>query len=280
MNNNTLKYWLVNTPIFFAITSFLCAITVSVLGGLLLPNSGTTVATVGTLTVITTVISAILAIRRLKTSNMDRTSLVTIFNTVMITVALMSLISFITLIQFPYLRIWLYHLMQSTIGMIFAFTIALCILMISLYVFGMIIVGLWAKILRARTMNIPLWKIICSIPFGFDMMWIPGYFISTKQDKKPTVKTQTNWIVKLTQWTMAHPVNSGFMFTSLIFLNGIFNGLSSTLLTLSLLMLFGIWAIQVGAKKFEKNIGGAYATIAVIFNLIMIAYMCLIIYLH
>ncbi|MFQ6703877.1 MAG: hypothetical protein ACLRFP_02220 [Alphaproteobacteria bacterium] len=278
MNTNTLKHWLVKTPIFFAITSFLFAIVVAILCGLILKDANPTMPIVGIAITITTLLSAILAIRRLGIHKMDRTGLTMIFNTEMLILAIASFVSFITLMKFIPFQIWLYNLMQSTGGIIFAIILATCIVLASLYVFGLTIVGLWAKFLRARTMNIPLWKIICSIPFGFDMIWIPGYFLPNKTDKKPILNTNTNWILKLTNWTMTRPANAGLIFTSLIILTGLFSGISGTLLTLSMLMLFGIWAIQIGAKKFEKTIGNTYATTAVVINILIITYMILIAY--
>ena len=42
------------------------------------------------------------------------------------------------------------------------------------------------------------------------------------------------------------------------------------LLTFSLALIFGIWALQSGTKPFIKNIAGKYANAAVIFNAILV----------
>ncbi len=269
----TLKQWLVSTPIFFALTSFLFAVTLSVLAGLLMPKSETTLSIIGTAMIVTTIISGILAIRRIPTHKMDRAGIVTIFNIKMIILVLMSVISLIMAFNLVPLQMWLLTLMQNPTGIIIGFLLAVCLVLLSLYILGVTIMGFWACFLRARTMKIPLWKIIFSIPFGFDMLWVPGYFIPAKQSKKPVVATNIKWISNLTNWTFARLSNAGFLFVALIIGTGIFNGLTTTLLSLSILLLFAIWIMQMGDKKFEKNIGNTYATTAVIINIVMIAYM-------
>ena len=184
----------------------------------------------------------------------------------------MSVISLIMAFNLVPLQMWLLTLMQNPTGIIIGFLLAVCLVLLSLYILGVTIMVFWACFLRARTMNIPLWKIICSIPFGFDMLWVPGYFIPAKQSKKTVVATNIKWISNLTNWTFARLSNAGFLFTALIIGTGIFNGLTTTLLSLSILLLFAIWIMQMGDKKFEKNIGNTYATTAVIINIVIIAY--------
>lgn len=275
----TLKQWLVNTPIFFAITSFLLAVVVSVLAGLLLPKNETTLNIIGISMFVTTIIAAVFAIRRVQTTKMDRTGIVTIFNLKMLILTLMSLISLITTLNLRPIQMWLLSTTQTSTGIIGGFILVVCLTLISLYVLGVMIMGLWACFLRARTMNIPLWKIICSIPFGFDMIWLPGYFIPNKADKDPIITTQTKWISKLTNWTLSSPTNAGLLFTTLVITTGLFNGFSATLLTISMLLMFAIWLMQLGYKKFEKNIGNAYATTAVTINIAIIIYLIIAVFL-
>ena len=97
-------------------------------------------------------------------------------------------------------------------------------------------------------------------------------------DQQTTLK---QWLVStpiffaLTSFLFAVTLSvlAGFLFVALIIGTGIFNGLTTTLLSLSILLLFAIWIMQMGDKKFEKNIGNTYATTAGIINIVMIAYM-------
>lgn len=269
----TLKQWLVKSPTFFAITSFTFAVIISVLAGLILPKSETTLNIVGISIFITTAICAVMAIRKIPTTKIDRASVVTVFNIKMLILALMSGASLIAATNLVPIQIWLLKTIQSPVGIIGGIIFTICLTLLALYVLGVTIMGLWACFLRARTMNIPLWKIICSIPFAFDMLWLPGYFIPNKADKKPIITTNIKWISKLTNWTFTSPTNAGFLFAALIVSTGLFNGLSATLLSISMLLMFAIWLMQMGEKKFEKNIGGAYATTAVIINIAIITYL-------
>lgn len=275
---SSLKFWLLKTPIFFAITAFLFTAVTTALTGLLLPATETTVQAAGILTFITMTIAAILAIRRIGIVDIKRSDLVTVFNTQTIITVIASLISFVTISHMPAVQMWVYNLMQTHTGVVIGFVLATLIVLLSFYILGVLIVSLWAKFLRARAMNIPTWKIICSMPFGFAMTWIPGYFLSSKSEKKPSISVTCKWISALTKWTTKNLTNAGFIFAILIIATGLFAGLASTLLTLTFAMLFGIWAMQSGHDKFTKNIGGAYATTAVVINIAIIIYMITVAY--
>ena len=111
------------------------------------------------------------------------------------------------------------------------------------------------------------------------MTWLPGYFIPEKTTKKPTISTDTKWYKKLTDWILSSAKNAAITFTALTLLSGLVTGFSSVLLTFTFAMLFVIWALQSGIKKFTTNIGGTYANIAVITNIVMILYSGITLYL-
>ena len=45
---------------------------------------------------------------------------------------------------------------------------------------------------------------------------------------------------------------------------------NKTLLTLMYSLIFGIWLVQIGVKKFTKQINNAYANMAIISNILLI----------
>ena len=118
-------------------------------------------------------------------------------------------------------------------------------------------------------MNIPTWKIIFSIPFGFGMTWIPGYFI---EDKKSTthVEIKSKWYNKLTDAIIAKPMAIALAFCITVAASGIFFGFSSVLLTFASAMLFSICTMYIKPNDFIKRIGKTYATWAVIINIVFI----------
>lgn len=269
---SSLKFWLIKTPIFFAITAFFFTVVTTALVGLLLPATETSIQATGILTFITMIIAAVLAIRRIGIVDIKRGDMVTIFNTQTIITVIASLVSLVAISNMPAVQMWIYSLMQTHIGVVLGFVLVTLIVLLSFYILGVLITCLWAKFLRARAMNIPTWKIICSMPFGFAMTWIPGYFLSSKSEKKPSLSVETKWISNLTKWTTKSLTNAGFIFAILVLATELFVGLASTLLTLTFTMLFGIWAMRSGHEKFAKNIGGKYATTAVLINIAIIIY--------
>lgn len=268
----TLRSWLLGTPIFFTITSFLLMVLVTIIAGLILPETSLTITTVGILISISTIVSAIISLRRLPGHKMDRASFINIHNAQSFIIIAASLLSLIMAMYLTSIKFWFFTMLQTQSGAIISMILAIILVLVSLYTTGVVLCNFWAKFWRGINMKIPAWKIILSIPFGFAMMWIPGYFISSNTPKTPTVPTSYTWYKKLTDWVMSSPRNCGIMFSTLVLLSGLATGFSSVLMTFTFAMLFAIWILQIGTKKFEKNIGGTYATIAVTVNIIMIAY--------
>jgi hypothetical protein len=135
---------------------------------------------------------------------------------------------------------------------------------------GLYITNLYAKILRIQQFQIPLWKIILSIPFGFSALWIPGYLLSTKPEKNISLPIKHKWYSKLIKWTISDNINTISMFVFITALSGFFIGFEPMLLTFTLTLIFGIWTLKIGSKKFEYKIKNKYSTVAVIINIIFI----------
>ncbi len=138
-----------------------------------------------------------------------------------------------------------------------------------LYIFGILFSNIYAKFRRIQALNIPTWKIICSIPFGFSALWTPGYILNTN-DKTNSISVKSNWYKKLTDKIITHQPVLIAVFSVITMLSGFIYGLNSILLTFTLALIFGIWALNTGAKKFLGNIGGKYANWAVIINIVLI----------
>lgn len=272
MNKTTLKFWLLKTPMFFALRAFLAVIALTTLGKVISQVTSDAhlpmlVGTIGMLIVLSLVMIAIKTIRRIPVKKIDRTSFVTLYNTQAILSCVLGLA--FSIFAMPFM---VFRSTPDVIGIPGLFIAALFFICFLFYAWGLSLTALWSSFLRARTLNIPTWKIICSYPFGFGMLWIPGYFIPNKKDRTPIITTEKKWVANLTTWTMTSTKNAALLLTVLFIIPGIFNGASALLPTICTLMLFAIWIMQTGAKKFEKNIGGAYATTAVIINIAMLTY--------
>lgn len=281
MNKTTLKFWLLKTPMFFALRAFLAVIILATLGIILSPivpgaYTPLLISAISILIVLSFAVIAIKTIRHIPVKKIDRTSFVTLYNTQAILSWTLGLV--FSVIAMPFM---VFRTTPGIIGTPGLFIAALFFLGFLFYTAGLSLTALWSHFLRARTLNIPTWKIICSMPFGFAMLWMPGYFIPNKKDRSPVITTEKKWIANLTNWTMARPANAAFFLTMTLVINGLAGGFHpGTLLSLSILMLFAIWIIQIGTKRFEKAIGGNYATVAVIINIAMIAYIMAIAYIY
>ena len=139
-----------------------------------------------------------------------------------------------------------------------------------LYMLGVEIFNIYAKIRCMQNFNIPSWKILLSIPFGFSALWVPGYLVNTKKAKKPSQEIHAKWYAKLINWTVKNRLNTISMFVFITILTSFFAGLSAILLTFSFALMFGIWNLQVGAQQFEKNMAKKYSSVAVIINIALI----------
>jgi hypothetical protein len=118
--------------------------------------------------------------------------------------------------------------------------------------------------------NIPTWKIILSIPFGFSALWVPGYLLNTKQIKNPSQKINSKWYNRVINWTTSNQLNTISMFVFITIISSFFAGLNAMLLTFIFALIFGIWVLQIGAKTFEKNIAKKYSSVAIITNIALI----------
>ena len=271
----TLLTWLFKAPLRFALILFFCT-TLILLGyflihGIQSPASQTSVYTILTIAFI---VSIYLTIRKLPNIKMDKASFIAIHNAQ--TILLFLLFSISTYFLITRQQEILLKLMTSDT------TILFLLILTALYfsfLFGTAIINFYIKIRRIQQFNIPNWKIICSLPFGFGMLWTPGYLLDTKNIKNPAQPIKSKWYSKLTNWTLSNQINTISMFVFMTIISGFFVGLATTLLTLTLAIIFGLWVMHNGTKIFEKNMHKKYATTAVIINIIMIiTFSCIYIY--
>ena len=140
------------------------------------------------------------------------------------------------------------------------------------YLAGLAISSIYAKYKRCVEMGISPWKIILSMPFTFLMLWTPGYLIEEKTNKSNlTIKSQ--WFSKLHKFVLKNFNNTLSIFLLIILLKLNF-GLLTTLLTLSLLIIYALWYTK-HKSDFVKNINKGYALTAVGINIAIILAMLL-----
>lgn len=151
----------------------------------------------------------------------------------------------------------------------FVITVAV-VSIFALYMVGLGLSNLYAKFRRARSMGVPAWAAILSMPFSFGLFWIPGYILPDTTTPESCVTIRPKWYDKLSQKIADNIIASTLAFVILTLVSGLLAGMQTLLVTGIILAAFFAWAAIYGVAKFKKNIGGAYSLFAVCTNIIMI----------
>ncbi len=210
-----------------------------------------------------------LVIRKLPEIKMDRKSFVaihslqTVFSSVLVVAS-----TYIILANHQNILIKIMSAGSVSSGL---FLTALIITTVFLmFLIGISIINFYVKIRRIQDFNIPTWKILFSIPFGFSALWIPGYFLSNGNKKITGQQIESKTYSKMINWIITTPQNTIAAFTFITLFSCLGSGFFPALLTLSLTMFFGIWIMKVGEKQFIKHISDKYSTVAVIINIALV----------
>lgn len=266
-----LMSWILWRPLKFALTLLGLGIAVMIPYEIVSATIGgaTALATLGILSIAAIVFATYLLFHRLPHDNLDRYSFVALENAQAYVLALAVFVAMLAIMQAQSFLISL--AMMGTAGNVIFVLLAAVMFVAYAYLVGLSLANVYAKFRRGRAMNIPTWKIICSIPFGFNLIWIPGYILpDEKAPKTPIIPIHASWYKKLTNWIVSRPSRTILAFAILTLFTGFMFGIQIIFWTCAAILLFAIWVSVVGAKHFCKNIGGAYATVAVVLNIIMI----------
>lgn len=273
--NNTTKIstWTLWSPLKFAAISFGIMITTTFIFSLIAGAKYGPVLTPQTPLIILLTIGFIgaiaIQIKSLPRDKMDRTSFITIHNIQTITLSLLFIVSSYILVRYSQQIIFYLLIMETRLSATFIITLT-ATLIFYLYLLGLLFANIYAKFRRVRELNIPTWKIICSMPFGFAALWTPGYILDSGTVKNPTYALKSKTITNATNWVISRPAHTIATFIAITTLSGFFFGFNAVLLTFSLTLIFGIWASQRGTKTFIKNMPSKYANTAVIFNAVLV----------
>lgn len=258
---NRIFSWIIGMPIKFACITFVSYIALILLS-----------AAVGWYSISAWFLSAILSViiagfvslRKISHDNLDRYSFIALNNIQMFLYSI--LLIFIT----PHSDT-IYGFMFKTLSM----TLPQIIVIVLAGLFYFYLIGLWlsniyAKYLRIRAMNVPAWKAIFSVPFGFAMLWMPGYLMQSEKDSAPVLTIPCATYDKFTRWILKSSFAAVGIISVLVLLSGLVSGTWVAIITLSMGVVFAATLRVRGEQKFRANIGRGYATSAVIVNVIMI----------
>lgn len=139
-----------------------------------------------------------------------------------------------------------------------------------MYLIGVLISNMYLKFLRIRALNVPAWKIILSIPFGFSALWVPGYLLHSDKSRKHTTPQKQNWYSSAINWILSSPSKTIFAFIITTIISGFFFGFNMVALSFGLTLIFCLWLMQSGQKNFITHMPQTYSTIAIMFNIALI----------
>lgn len=221
------------------------------------------------ITIITLIGAIAIQIYNLPRETMDRKSFLLTHNIQTIILSILFLDSSYMIARHAQQIIFNLLIMETHTSSIFIITL-LASALFYLYLMGILVANTYAKYRRIRAMGIPAWKIIFSIPFGFSALWVPGYILDYTNTKNATVQSTSKTLTSITNRIYSSTTNTIATFIFITLVSGFVFGFNSVLLTFTLTLIFGIWALQIGTKNFTKNTSGKYATFAVIFNIVLI----------
>lgn len=268
----TLSSWLLWKPMQFALTSFLLIIAtifIYILICSLFFDNYTSKSTLTIFLSLAIAASTYLSLKKMPKDNINRKSFVAINNAQLFLISSIFILSTITIIanaeKIILKMLWLSS--HNNIGLVFIFMV---VSLFYLYLCGLFLSNVYAKYRRCRSLGLSPIKILCTMPFGFGLLWIPGYILPEQQKKNETLHIHTKWYNKLTDWILYKKINTIISFTIITIFSGFFFGFNMTLITFVLAIMFAIWSNILGQQKFQNQISQKYTSFAIIVNIILL----------
>lgn len=262
--------WLVTRPLIFAIVSFVLMTAGAAIAGLA-TRAGLTFDLGPVLVVIGFLIATAILVRMLPNDTMHQRKFIGIYNAQTLITSIGFLVPTIALLtNYNY---WIGRIMRMYMMWPNLFiTLTIIAAIFYLYLGGIMIAGLYAKYRRARTMGIPMWRILATAPFGFCMLWMAGYMIP---DTRATEPVGAKWYARITNWIAATPTRTAAFAIIMATVANLFVDLTVAALPLIAAIIFAIWAHRVGDANMRKNIAGAYTTTAITINVALVIVACI-----
>lgn len=259
----SLLSWLLWFPLKFSIISFLLILTTFALVGYFAPTASD--AAMASWLTLAVIISAVVTLYNMPRQNMDQKGFVALNNAQMFILATCFMITMLLITAYRN-EIFIKTMWLSThYSSSFIFIVIITALLF-LYLFGIFVTNWYAKFRRCREMGISTWKIICSMPFGFSFIWIPGYLINDEKLQNPAVNVHNKLYTKINTWIVTHNIRTIIAFITLTLYSGFFFGFNSVLLTIASAIVFMLWFKSVGLSSFRQQQNKIYSYIAITIN--------------
>ena len=263
----SLLSWLLWSPMKFAFISFILFFLFIFITSILYPSASNTFIT--SLVLLAIIGSAFITLYKMPQENMDRHSFVALNN------AQLFIVSTACLIFFSHIKanktIIISQLMLLNVHFNKTFIIlAVAAAFFALYLIGMQVINLYSKYIRCREMGLAHWKIICSLPFGFSLMWLPGYLLNDQKKNIPAVTISARWYAKFTNKILSNSMLTAIALILTTIYSFFFYGFDTIFITLMSTLIFTIWLRFSGLSRFRQHQGKTYAYFAIFANIVML----------
>lgn len=264
--SQSLLTWLLWHPLKFALIAFGLIVLISaVLNAMGVSTDGPIAFGV----IIAVVIAAAITFWYMPRGNMDRRGFIALNNAQTLIATTIFWASAIIIATYQ-AQITNKLLWMSTMQSGMFFTIFVLVGVFYMYLFGVSLTNLYTKYQRCREMGISPWKIILSMPFGFGLLWTPGYLLDDGNKNNSSVTISARWYERLTNWIMSNPIYTTLAFALIVIYSGFFAGFNAALLTLASAVVFAIWLRIAGLSGFRGAQNRTYAYVAIVVNIAII----------
>ncbi len=269
---NKLSTWLLKRPIQFMAIAFALTLVITVGYSLIAWGIGIEAPSrplVSTLIILGFAVAAWYTAKKLPGDKMDRRSFVALNNAQ--TLILSGAFIILAIILGVYGQKLLLKLMLiQTFSVTGFFAIAIGAVLISLYLLGIFIFNVYAKFRRIREMGVSTWRTVFTMPFGFSLLWIPGYLLPDSSNKNTSLKLNSRWYNKLTDRIIHNPTVAALSFVVITLLSGFFFGFNLVMLAMIMALVFAFWARIRGIDAFRREMPNKYSVFAIVVNIIAI----------
>jgi len=257
--------WLFKAPAKFAVATTLLSL-LGLFGYSLIRKSGATwpmFAIIG----LAAVVCAIWMLRRMPMRPLNRREFVAIdFGLSLVAIIMPVVLSVIAyMVIFPLIGILVSKQMATGLAII-AFVTAI----VALFQIGLALANMNPLYFRARALGIPRWKIVLSMPFS--MLTLPGYLMGDDKEPADSVHIGADWYVRFIDRITSHETYLWASLVTIFIATALVSGTWFIIPLLTIyILLYLIWRRVQGRDTMRKRIGGAYATVAVVMNIIYVA---------
>lgn len=267
----TLNTWLLHTPVKFAILTFISLVALGILLTIITNITSKTTGIVLTYISMTSLLcfSTYKLIQHLPNNRLDKFSFVSLYNIQTFFIAIFFFVTNLIIFMNTTELLSLLHDIAISPKWYHLIVFSL-IAVVYLYMLGLIIANIYAKYLRCRYFNIPKWKIICSMPFGFSTLWTVGYLLPEQTNSNYALRVTNKYYSNITNSIIKSNMLNVISFFLLVLISSSLFGILSTTITILLTLLYFTFKYTFGPKYLQTHIKHWYSNLAVIINIALL----------